>query len=94
MGQSLLLGELVDYFSDVGRSQILMDCVLIPSNITAPDSNGTGSVGTGPPVSVEYSTRDAYLAAFGKSKLITNHPRLIGRDPVSLIISNYKFYQP
>ena len=32
VGQSLLLGELVDYFTDVGQQQFLEDCVGVPAS--------------------------------------------------------------
>lgn len=34
VGQSLLLGELVDYFTDVGQGQFVTECIGLPSSGT------------------------------------------------------------
>lgn len=34
VGQSLLLGELVDYFTDVSQRQFLSECIGLPSSET------------------------------------------------------------
>ncbi len=40
VGQSLLLGELVDYFTDVGQRQFLVECVGVPVSSGALSTTG------------------------------------------------------